>query len=356
MVIIRSRDKKIQEKRELSKDSHKTFKTHWVIIRNLVADKSNSAFLAKTINKMDKVLRKSEPDLVLILGDRFEALGCAICATLRDIPIGHISGGDVTLGANDDVFRHAISKMSHLHFPTSKESADLLISMGEDRNSVFQVPSSSLDGINSAPHYTKKDLANVFQIRFGVRNWLLTYHPETRAPENNITTATSLLSALNQTMEPDDVLIITAANMDSGGEAINKIFKAAARKDPRFYFIPNFGQEYYYALLRHVDMMIGNSSSGVIEAQYFDLPVVNIGSRQEGRQFKPNVFSSDTSVGAIMNAIKLACLRPKSSSENLLRTDSPSKTISEILAVEMKKEFRTSKSFKKEKDEVIQCP
>jgi len=232
--------------------------------------------------------RRLSPDIVLLLGDRFETLAAATAALLMNIPIAHIHGGEITEGAVDEQIRHAVSKMSHLHFTATEAFRRRLIRMGENPSHVFAVGAPGIDNILSIPLPTREELEEELGWHFGEKSALFTYHPATLSPgktREEIETILGTLEAVGLSV------LFTYANADEGGHRINEAIEAFAARDPRRYkVVKNLGQRRYLAAMKHVDLLVGNTSSGIIEAASFHKPVVNIGDRQKGRLRSGNVI------------------------------------------------------------------
>lgn len=227
------------------------------------------------------------PDILIVLGDRFEMHAAAVAAQPFNVPVAHIHGGEVTYGSMDDSFRHSMSKMSHLHFPATKEAEKRLLQMGESHWRIMVSGAPGLDSVIGTPPLGK----NEFLLRFGVplgKNLLVvTYHPPTRYPDLCENECRDLICALS---EYDGQILITGPNADQKGSLIRDLFNKFADERENVYIKPSLGVEGYATVLREAVAIIGNSSSGLIEAPSFELPVVNIGRRQDGRLRAANVI------------------------------------------------------------------
>ena len=228
------------------------------------------------------VLPKLAPDILVVLGDRYEILAAAVAATLLNIPIAHIHGGEVTAGAFDDAIRHAITKMACLHFVAAEPYRQRVIQMGEDPDAVFNVGAPGLDFAKTVPFLSRAELFAKLGIIGPERFLLVTLHPTTAQPGADVTNVTALLGALAEV--EDRTIIFTGVNADPGYRAIDDAISAfvAARPD-RAYLFTSLGSERYWAALRLADAVVGNSSSGILEAPAAGVPSVNIGARQQGR-------------------------------------------------------------------------
>ncbi len=228
------------------------------------------------------------PDLLLLLGDRFEMLSAAVAALPFGMPIAHIHGGESTEGAMDEAIRHSITKMSHLHFASTEAYAKRIIQLGEEPWRVTVGGAPALDNLAGMPLLKKEALEQRFAFSLKEPTLLVTYHPVTSETEDTSHHIEELLAALT---ESGFALIFTSPNADHQGRAILQKIQDFVLHHPRAWFVANLGQEGYFSLMAQVAAMVGNSSSGMIEAASFGLPVVNIGSRQRGRVHGQNVLN-----------------------------------------------------------------
>lgn len=250
-----------------------------------------------------EALMRLKPDMVLLLGDRFETLALAQAATLTGVPIAHIGGGDVTAGAIDEGLRHAITKLSHLHFVTHDQARQRVIRMGEPPERVHLVGNPGLDHLIRTPPMAPEHLAQTLKRPLGTRNLLVTFHPVTTLPDKGL----AELAALLDTLAPmtDVSLWITRANADAGGMAINAALNAFAEGRPNVSLHDALGDA-YLPLLARCDAVVGNSSSGLAEAPSVRTPTVDIGLRQAGRLAGPSVIHVEAESTAIGEAIRRA--------------------------------------------------
>lgn len=246
-----------------------------------------------------------KPDLIVILGDRFESLAVAQAAVFLKIPLAHIHGGELTKGAIDDQIRHAITKMAHVHFPAAEEYRQRILQMGENPQRVFNFGAPGLDHVTQGNLLTKEDLIQKLDIHYAEQNFLITYHPVTLAEKSTHEGLYPLLAALEHF--PQANLFFTVPNADEGSSAIIAALKKFIAHDvkKRFVFVA-LGTPIYLSLARTVDAVIGNSSSGLIEVPFMKLPTVNIGNRQEGRLLASSVINCGESTAEIVAAIKKA--------------------------------------------------
>lgn len=226
-------------------------------------------------------LQSSNPDLLLVLGDRYETFFIATAAILLAIPIAHIHGGEVTVGAMDDAFRHAITKMSHLHFASAEANRRRIIQMGEQPHHVWTVGSLGVENALTLPLPDETCLRERLEV--GDHPYLLaTFHPVTLEPGKEVIQLSELLAALS--LFPDHIVVFTAANADPGGDLINAMLKEQARNHAdQFRFFSSLGVEGYLAAAKYAACVIGNSSSGILEIPSLCTPVVDVGQRQAGR-------------------------------------------------------------------------
>lgn len=222
-----------------------------------------------------------EPDIVVLLGDRFEIFAAATAAMIARVPIAHIHGGELTEGAFDDAIRHSITKMSHFHFVAAEEYRNRVIQLGEDPSRVFQVGGLGVDSIHRLDLLTKDELEKQLDLKFSEKNLLITFHPVTLENNSALQQMAELLRALSEF--PDYGLIFTMPNADTNGRGlIQQINKFCAAR-PNAHSFTSLGQLRYFSCVEHVDAVVGNSSSGIAEVPSLKKATVNIGDRQRGR-------------------------------------------------------------------------
>jgi GDP/UDP-N,N'-diacetylbacillosamine 2-epimerase (hydrolysing) len=263
-----------------------------------------SAF-SKCIDSFNETLQNSKIDILVLLGDRYEILSVAIAATLLNIPIAHIHGGESTFGSYDEAFRHSITKMSHLHFTSTSEYAKRVIQLGECPERVHNVGALGIESIRKLKLISKKELEEKICFSFNKKNILVTYHPTTIDAISPSVQINNILSALDCIDEVN--IIFTSANADTDGEIINKAIKKYVTKNKnKSIFIPSLGQLKYLSVLKHFDCIVGNSSSGIIEAPSMKIPTLNIGDRQKGRVQSRSILNSRNNVKEISENLKVA--------------------------------------------------
>lgn len=246
----------------------------------------------------------SDIDLLVVLGDRFEMHAAALAALPFKIPVAHIHGGEVTRGAIDDALRHSITKLSHVHFVATKTFANRIIQLGEEPWRVMVTGAPSLDNLQLLDLLDREELLKKFGLEIQQDPFLLvTFHPVTLEYENTEWQTKELLAALENISLP---CIFTMPNADTHGRVIRRLINEFVDHHPRSQAIENLGTQGYFSLMRLASAMIGNSSSGMVEAASFELPVVNIGTRQMGREGGKNVINVEYPRQAVEIGIKEA--------------------------------------------------
>ena len=262
--------------------------------------KSVANFCAKLLPLITKKLIYLKPDLVLILGDRPEMLVFAMAAFYLQIPIAHIHGGDKTQTL-DDCARHAITKLSSLHFVATKEAQKKIINFGEKKERVYLVGAPALDVIKNINLLSKSELSEILNINLK-KYILLTIHPISEKVELASTQMETILKAITKF---NLQTIIIYPNADPGGRAIIRVIKKYENKQ-QIYFFKNLSHKTFLSLVKHAQVWLGNSSAGIIESASFKIPVINIGSRQDGRVRAKNIIDVDYDKKQIINAMKKA--------------------------------------------------
>lgn len=269
-------------------------------------DSTNSVshIMALALVKFSDVLAGMKPDLVVLLGDRYEMLSAALACTINNIPIAHIHGGETTMGAVDEVFRHSITKASYLHFTSCEEYRRRVIQLGEHPSRVFNVGSLGVENCRKFKLMTKHELEDSLGFKLGHRNVVVTFHPVTFERGAAVRQVDELLAALDEIREAE--IVITHPNADAEGDAIAERFKDFAERRRNVHFFASLGACRYLSLVRHCDAVIGNSSSGIIEVPSFGVPTVNIGDRQKGRIMAESVLCCEPLRDKIHAAIEKA--------------------------------------------------
>jgi len=250
-------------------------------------------------------LNELNPDLVIILGDRTEMLAAATAAMVANIPIAHIHGGETTEGAYDESIRHAITKMSYLHFASTETYRQRIIQLGEQPERVFNVGAIGLDSIKNMQLLDKEEFEQSINFKLGKNNILITFHPVTLESQSAQAQFKAILDVLGSLK--DTHFIFTHANSDKNGRVINQMIEQFVNenKDKAVAF-KSLGQLRYLSALKFMDVVLGNSSSGIIEVPYFNIPTINVGDRQKGRILSESVIKAEPTIESIAIAYKKA--------------------------------------------------
>ena len=252
-------------------------------------------------------LKRLNPDILIVLGDRFEALSVSITAYVMKIPIVHLYGGGTTEGALDEGFRHSITKMSYLHFTSTEKYRKRVIQLGENPERVFNVGAIGLDNIKNLKLLNLQTLEKELNLNFGEKNILFTYHPVTLDIEKLSEELDQIFGALEELIFQGYKIIITKSNADQGGRFINKyIDDFSSKYKEKVFAYTNLGTLKYLSVMKYVNLVMGNSSSGIVETPSFKIPTVNIGDRQKGRVRGNSVIDVNPKKEEILNAVKKA--------------------------------------------------
>lgn len=256
-------------------------------------------------------LDRLNPDIIVVLGDRYELLPIVSAALVMRIPVAHIAGGDVTEGAIDDEVRNAVTMMSSIHFPGVVAAAENIQRMRGSNKNVFAVGEVGLDSFNRLNLWNKEETAQQLHLDYNQKWCLVTLHPETKLSlEDNLMMAENLYNAMKGIEGVQ--YVITKANTDFGGLQINEFWDKNVKLNPHsMQLYPSLGQHRYLSFMKHADIVVGNSSSGIVEAPFMGTPVINIGDRQKGRFICKNVISCGRSQKNITNAFQKAINAPK---------------------------------------------
>ena len=255
-----------------------------------------------------KAFAKLRPDLLVVLGDRFEILSASFAALSENIPIAHIHGGESTVGAIDEAIRHSITKMSTFHFPSTKEYKKRIIQMGENPKRVYMVGSLGVERIKKMKFLSKDALEKKIKFKFGKKNILTTFNPETIGFHSQKKTFKNILTSLKKIQ--DTTVIFTLPNIDTGSDQIIKMLKNFTKKNKKKYKIfKSMGDELYLSTIKHSDLVLGNSSSGIIEVPSLKVPTINIGDRQLGRIHGKSIINSKSNHLSIIKNIKIALFK-----------------------------------------------
>jgi GDP/UDP-N,N'-diacetylbacillosamine 2-epimerase (hydrolysing) len=301
---------------EILRDKIKIFKK---IDININSDNPEeiSINISNGIKKFTKIFHKNKPDLIIILGDRYEVFSVALAAHLLTIPLAHIHGGEVTHGAIDDAFRHSITKMSDLHFVANQEYKKRVIQLGENPKRIFNVGGLGVDCIKINKLFNKKALENKLKIKFLDKNLIITYHPETISfKKQNLDPLFNALKILT-----DTTLVFTIPNADTHNTHIFKQIKNFVKRNDNAVIFESLGTRSYHSLINISDAVVGNSSSGMAEVPYFRKPTINIGNRQDGRIRVKSIIDVKMKKDEIRSALKK--IYSKTFIKNLINIKSP---------------------------------
>ena len=299
-------------KNEIIKDKNKIFKT-------VKVNKSNGKFektylqSSKIISSFSKLFATHKPDAILILGDRYEIFSVAIAAVFNNVPIAHLHGGEVTEGSMDEIFRHSITKMSNFHFVSTQKSKKRVLQLGENPKNIFHVGSLGVENIRRIKLLSRCELKKDLKINFNKKNILFSYHPDRKTQKikknmNNIFSALKLMKNTN--------IFMSMPNPDEGNFIVYKKIESVKKLD-NFFFIKSMGSKNYLSMIPQMDLIIGNSSSGIIEAPSLKTPSIDIGDRQTGRERAKSVFHCEPQKDKITNLIKKV-IKMKKKSFNFL--------------------------------------
>ncbi len=255
------------------------------------------------LKKVSLLLKKNKFDLCILLGDRYEILQLSYAFFINKIPVLHISGGDVTVGSQDNVFRNMISLMSSYHFVTNKYSKGELKKIGIEKSKIFNLGHLSLDNLKNLKFLSKKKLSTKYKLDFKKKNFFVSIHPETsKKKDYSLNYIKNLIKIAKRMKEVS--FIFSSSNFDVGGMMINDLLANCSRKISNINYVASFGQKDLFSLYKQVDGFIGNSSSGIIEFPSFKKTTINIGNRQKGRFYSPSIIQSNGSFGDLEKKIK----------------------------------------------------
>lgn len=246
-------------------------------------------------------LERLRPDIIVILGDRYEMLAVAAAALIARIPVAHLHGGETTEGAFDEAIRHSISKMSHLHFTGAADYQKRVIQLGENPERVFMFGGLGIDAIKRISLMDKGELEQSINLALCKRNLLVTFHPVTLDEDGSEAQMLEMLSALGEL--EDTGLIFTMPNADTGGRSLAKLVQDFVSNHPNARVFNSLGQLRYFSCMRFVDAVVGNSSSGIAEAPSFGIGTINIGDRQKGRLSAGSVIDCEPTCASIRQAL-----------------------------------------------------
>ncbi|MBI5568753.1 MAG: UDP-N-acetylglucosamine 2-epimerase (hydrolyzing) [Desulfomonile tiedjei] len=273
------------------------------------------------------------PDILVVLGDRFEMYAAVVAALPFGIPVAHLHGGEVTVGAIDDALRHSLTKLSHLHFVSTEAHARRVIQMGEEPWRVTVCGAPALDNLKRIALLSQEELEQRFGLSLEKAPLLVTYHPVTLEYEHTEEQVTELLAALHEWGMP---VVFTMPNADTSGRLIGSLIRDFVEQHPSARVVDNLGNEGYFSMMAMAAAMVGNSSSGIVEAASFKLPVINIGTRQTGRERPANVVDVGYDRMAILTGLRTVCAPGFRSGLEHLKNPYHVSNASEIIAERLK--------------------
>jgi len=285
---------------EIKKDNIK-IDEEIAILKNDDTSSTITTVISDAIINFSRSFEKLKPDLVLILGDRYEIFSVAIAAMINNIPIAHIHGGESTEAAIDESIRHSLTKMSYFHFVAAEEYKNRVIQLGENPKRVFLVGGLGIDSIKNNNFYSKEELEAKYKIKFREKSLAITIHPVTLEQESNQKLVEELLAALDGFSET--TIIFTLPNADVDGDLIAKKIISFSQERPNCYYYESLGHKGYLSLLKNIDGVVGNSSSGIMEAPFCGVGTVNIGDRQTGRIKAESIVDVSVEKRAIVKGI-----------------------------------------------------
>lgn len=260
------------------------------------------ASMSMALDRYSRALDALCPDVLVVLGDRYEGFCAVTAATILGIPVAHLFGGCVTRGAIDEALRHSMTKMSHLHFATCEVNRHRLLQLGEDPGKVWTVGSFGVENVHKLPVMEEKNVRQQLGLPADVPYLVITYHPVTQEKKSSLEVVRTLLAALRR---QDSYYVFTGANADSGGSEINSFLKEEAERDEKMRFFLSLGVLLYINAARYSIGVVGNSSSGVGEIPSLGIPVLDIGDRQGGRVRSTAVLHCADDIGAIESSLHL---------------------------------------------------
>ena len=284
---------------------------------------------------------KIKPDVVVLLGDRYEILCAAVTAHMKGIKVVHLHGGELTLGAYDDAYRHSITKFSYLHFTASKNYRKRVIQLGENPRKVFNVGPLARESISHDKFLKKSELEKRLKLKLKQNVILATFHPEIGSEEKNKQNLMDFIHVLGE-LENVSVLF-TSPNLDFLGNEVKKLLKEKIKDFENIAYFESLGFELYYSLMRFTKCVVGNSSSGIIEAPIMGVSSINIGKRQEGRDQEKTTVNSSFNKSELKNKIEKVLQQKKQSKKNIKNVSKPSKIIVNKIIEMCKKDI--SKKF-----------
>ena len=290
-------------------------------------------YIGKAIDEFSTYLVKKKPDLVVLLGDRYEVFSFCICCYFLNIPIVHIHGGEVTNGAFDEGLRHSISKMSNFHFTCHKKYTQRVVNLGENPKFIFNFGSLGVENALKVKIIDKMSLYARYSIPKSKKCFLVTYHPETKKEGGLKKEIDIFLSAINEFK--DDYFIFTYSNSDPSGKYYIKKILNFKKNKKNIKVVPSMGSKIYLSFLKHCDLIIGNSSSGIIEAPILRTPTINVGKRQDGREYSRSIYNCENEKLKIINLInKISKKKVKTNYDKIFyKKDTAKKMFKQLLII-----------------------
>ena len=301
------------------------------------------SFISKSIIDYTKILNSQKPDLVIVLGDRYETYALVIAAYFLRIKIAHIHGGELTNGSFDDSIRHSISKLSNYHFVTHKDYKKRLIQLGEEKKNIFLVGSLGVQNFISTPKRSRAEIFKKYKIPKNKKVVLVTFHPETNSDISIIKQIDTLIYSLK--FFKNLYFIFTYNNLDMGGLYFIKKLKNLNKKYKNLLLIKSLGSSLYYEFIENVDLVMGNSSSGIIEVPSSKTPTLDIGTGRSGRIKSDSVFSCKLKSMSIINSIKNILDKKKKNSKNVYYQKNTKEKILKLLLKISKNKKHEVKKF-----------
>ncbi len=306
--------------------------------------------MALLLQKFSEYLQENRPDIICILGDRYELLSIANAATIHRVPVAHIHGGEVSHGAIDDLVRHAITKLSTLHFAATEEYRKRIIQLGEYPDFVFNVGALSLDNLKYLQLASKNELEIVVGRKFKKKNFIVTYHPCTNKQFQE-KECKELLCAIRKYLDKHDccLFVFTYSNADCGGDFINKLISDfVSDNSNNAVLIGSLGYLNYLSMLQFVDAVIGNSSSGIIEVPSFKITTINVGERQDGRIKADSVLDTRSDASDILTAFNMLDLEEwKNKVKGTVNPYNSGQNAAEMIILQIKKYLQKTYNQKK---------
>ena len=267
-------------------------------------DNDIGRYISSNLFEVNKLLKKKTFDYLILLGDRFELIPVAISAFFNKIKIAHIHGGETTLGSFDNEIRDVITKFSQLHFTSTEIYKKKVIDLGVQRNKVYNVGSISIDNMKKIQLYKKIQIEKKFKFKFQKKNILAVFHPETLIHKTKTLSNLKIFLKFLKYKKKEYKIIMTGTNNDPGNIEFNKYIVNFCEKN-KITYVPSFGYKYFISCFKNIDLMIGNSSSGIIEFPYFNKISIDIGDRQKGRIKPKNVLSSNMDFKSLNEKFKI---------------------------------------------------